>query len=441
MPGTLADFRRISVPRHLPGSGEVEIEVEASGVNFRDVLNVLGMYPGDAGPLGGECAGRVTAVGFGVTHVQVGDDVLAVGGGSFASHVVVNSRFGSATPNRRQRGGGQFVPNRVSDGRVLSVALGRHACRRSCSRTCRGGWGWHGRRETGAARRCRGVCDRRVANGSASCCGQSALNMFLICAAQLSPTRSLAFTDGSGVDVVLNSLAGEQIDASFRALRRGGRFVEIGKRGIKDPKWVAALNRDVHYFIADWGETATKQPALIGDMLARLVDELGRGTLAPLPRHVFGLDETGRAFRFMAQARHVGKIVVRHGRKRKAAFRRDGTYLITGGLSGLGLSAAQSLAAQGAGRLVLVSRRGVSPEAGKILDAIKGGGTTVLAEALDISDEVALDRLLKRIRKEGPPLRGVIHSAGVLDDAWTYPAKFRTLRACFCSEGSWRLAA
>jgi NAD(P)-dependent dehydrogenase (short-subunit alcohol dehydrogenase family)/acyl carrier protein len=227
----------------------------------------------------------------------------------------------------------------------------------------------------------------------------------------------LARTGGRGVDIVLNTLSGEFIEASFAALARGGRFVEIGKRGIKDASWVAAQNRDWRYFAVDWGDTAAHQPQLIGGIYARLVDELRAGTLAPLPRHVFTLDQVARAFRFMAQARHAGKIVVRHRASTPLVIRRDGSYLVTGGLSGLGLLTARWLTLQGAGRLVLVGRRGVTSEAAAVIEELRARGTAVIAEALDISDETAVTALLARVRVDGPPLRGVVHSAGVLDDA------------------------
>ncbi len=212
----------------------------------------------------------------------------------------------------------------------------------------------------------------------------------------------LARTAGRGVDIVLNSLAGDLIEPSFAALARGGRFVEIGKRGIKDEAWVAAQKKDWRYFIVDWGDTAGREPALIGGMYARLVSDLRAGRLAPLPRHVFTLDDVSQAFRFMAQARHAGKIVVRHAAQVPLAVSRNGTYLITGGPSGLGLRVARWLAEEGAGRLALLGRRGVTPEAQAVLEEIRATGTQVVAEALDISDETAVKALLTRLRTSGP---------------------------------------
>jgi NAD(P)-dependent dehydrogenase (short-subunit alcohol dehydrogenase family)/acyl carrier protein len=171
------------------------------------------------------------------------------------------------------------------------------------------------------------------------------------------------------------------------------------------------------------------------------VAELTAGTLAPLPRHVFTLDQVARAFRFMAQARHVGKIVLRHRDDTPLIIRRDGSYLVTGGLSGLGLLVARWLAQQGAGRLVLVGRRGVTSEAAAVIEELRTSGIAVIAEALDISDETALSALLARLRVDGPPLRGVLHSAGVLDDAGLMQQDAQRFARVFAPkvQGSWLL--
>ena len=231
------------------------------------------------------------------------------------------------------------------------------------------------------------------------------------------PTEILAETGGRGVDVVLNSLAGEQIEASFRALARRRPVRRNRQAGDQGRDWVKALGRDRHYHVVDWGETAARDPQLIGGMLERLVTDLSTGALRPLPRHVFAIDEAARAFRFMAKARHAGKIVVRHVRAADVTVRRDGTYLITGGLSGLGLAVARWLAERGAGHLVLLGRRGLTAEAEPVLRELQTLGTHVTVEALDVSDEALLTALMARIRLDFPPLRGVVHSAGVLDDA------------------------
>ncbi|HJV95936.1 MAG TPA: SDR family NAD(P)-dependent oxidoreductase, partial [Albitalea sp.] len=419
VPATAGSFERFelqALERRAPGPGEVEIAVEATGLNFKDLLNVLGMYPGDPGPLGGECAGRVSAVGAGVTHLRVGDAVLAAAGGSFASHVIARAAFVQPRPSGMSaEEGASFAIPFLTAQFCLGHLAGLQAGESVLIHAAAGGVGM-------AAVRLAQRAGAEVFATAGSASKRELLREMGV--AQVFDSRSPAFADavlqataGRGVDVVLNSLSGELIDASFRAIARGGRFVEIGKRGIKTPQWVESLDRQLRYFVVDWGETGERDPALIGDMLARLVDELRAGRLQPLPRHVFGLDEAERAFRFMAQARQHGKIVVRHGAPAPLAIRRDGSYLVTGGLSGLGPVVARWLAERGAGRLVLIGRRGVTPEVAPLLDVLRAMGTTVVAEAIDVSDAAALAALLARIRHDGPPLRGVVHSAGVLADA------------------------
>jgi len=416
MRGSLDELVPQAMVRRAPGPGEVEIAVQATGLNFKDVLNVLGMYPGDPGPLGGECAGTVSAVGAGVTHLRVGDAVLGVAGGSFASHVIARAAFVQPRPaGMGPEEGASFPIPFVTAEFCLGHLAGMKAGDRVLIHAAAGGVGM------AAVRLAQRAGAEVFATAGAPWKRELLRSMGV---AHVMDSRStdfaqetLALTQGRGVDIVLNSLSGEAIEASFQALAPGGCFVEIGKRDIKTPQWVEALDRGLRYHIVDWGETGERDPELIGGMLARLVEAWREGRLAPLPRHTFSLDESARAFRFMAQARHAGKVVVRHGDAAPASVRRDGTYLVTGGLSGLGPLVARRLAEQGAGRLVLLSRRGVTPEVAPLLDEIRALGTEVIAEALDVADESALNELLVRLRQEGPPLRGVVHSAGVLDDA------------------------
>ena len=415
-PGSLEGLDRVSMPRRQPADGEVEIEVHASGLNFKDVLNTLGMYPGEAGPLGGECAGRITRVGAGVTHLRPGDEVLAVAGGSFASHVVARADFVQRRPPEMSAEEAAAIPIAFL---TAEFCLGHLAAMKPGDRVlvhaAAGGVGM-------AAVRLAQRCGAEVFATAGSAMKRDALTAMGV--AHVFDSRNTAFaeqiraaTGGRGVDIVLNSLAGEAIEASFDVLAAGGCFVEIGKRGIKDAAWVQGLGRNLRYHLVDWGETAALQPGLIGDMLARLVEAIRAGTLLGLPRHVFAGDEIERAFRFMAQARHIGKIVVRHGAATPPSVRQDGTYLVTGGLSGIGPEVARWLARSGAGRIVLVGRQGPGPQHAALFDEIQAQGCEVVAQALDVSDEAGLAALLARLRAGGPPLRGLIHGAGVLEDA------------------------
>ena len=414
--GTFERFDRQPFVRRPPAPGEVEIAVQATGINFKDVLQVLGMGSGDGAPIGGECAGRVTSVGRGVTHLRPGDDVMAVGQGCFASFVTLPADLVQCRPPTMS----------VEEAAAFPIAfLTAEFC-----------LSYVGKMRAG---------DRVLIHAGAGGVGMAAIHLAQLAGAEVFVTAGLewkrellrsmglphvlssrdtsfaqevmARTGGRGVDLVLNALTGDLMDASFGVLARGGRFIEIGKRDLKSAEWVAALGRDVAYSIVDWSEDAEKYPSVIGAMLVRLIDRLRQGLLTPLPRQVFALEDTPRAFRLMSQARHVGKIVVRHGPPTPPAIRRDGTYLVTGGLSGLGLLVSQWLTDRKAGRLVLIGRRGPTPESAAVVDRLRSCGTEVVTEFVDVTDEAALAGLLTRIRAAGPPLRGVVHCAAVIDDA------------------------
>ncbi len=416
--GTFEHFIREPLTLRRPAAGEVEIAVHATGLNLRDVLNVLGMYPGARPPLGGECAGVVSAVGEGVAQLAPGQRVLAVAADSLASHVIADARMVRALPPGVGMAEAASLPIAfiTAEYCLLEVA-GLKAGESVLIHAGAGGVGM-------AAIRTAQRIGARVFATAGSPAKRELLRGLGV--AQVFDSRSVAFagevlaaSDGRGVDVVLNSLSGEMLEASFRVVARGGRFVEIGKRGIKTPAEVAALGCAITYRIVDWSDTSEADPAVIETILGRLVEAVRAGGLAPLPRHVFSIDEASKAFRLMAAGRHVGRIVLEHpGAAREADAgngpRRDGTYLVTGGLSGVGLMVANWLGESGAGRLVLLGRRGVTLEAAPLIAQLRAAGTAVLTEALDVSDEAALGA---RLRAEGPPLRGVVHAAAVLENA------------------------
>lgn len=427
VPGTLDGLERQPLVRRLPGPGEIEIAVDATGLNFRDVLNALGMYPGQP-PLGGECAGRVVAVGADVEDFAVGDAAVALVGGAFASHVTVAAALAAPLPDgfSMADGAGFAIPFVTAD-YCLRQLGGIAAGERVLIHAAAGGVGMAAlqlaRRAGAEVFATAGTPEKRAL-------------LRRLGAARTMDSRSAAFaddvleaTDGRGVDLVLNALTGELADAGFRALAPGGRFVELGLRDVRDEAWVAALGKEIRYFPVNWGEVAEAEPERIGTILRQLTLDLAAGRLAPLPRHTFGPAGIGAAFRLMAQAQHVGKIVVSWTGRLRPRTRRDGSYLITGGLSGLGLDTARRLAGEGAGRIVLTGRRGAGAEAEAAMGEMRASGTTVEAHAVDAADEAAMAVLLDRLRSEGPPIRGVIHAAGVLADAGVMQQGPETLRA------------
>jgi NAD(P)-dependent dehydrogenase (short-subunit alcohol dehydrogenase family)/acyl carrier protein len=238
----------------------------------------------------------------------------------------------------------------------------------------------------------------------------------------------MEWTGGKGVDIVLNSLSGPAIARSLSILSPYGRFVEIGKRDIYENSKLGMrpFRNNLSFFAVDLDRLCVDQPDFVRSLLQEVMEGFSSGKLYPLAHRCFSISDVTNAFRFMAQAKHIGKVVVSldYARLKVAptspralAFRPDGTYLITGGLGGFGLAAASWMAEHGARNLVLVGRRGAStPEAKAAIKKLHQAGVHVVVEAADVAEERQVVSLITTIRSSMPPLRGVIHAAMVLDD-------------------------
>ncbi len=222
--------------------------------------------------------------------------------------------------------------------------------------------------------------------------------------------RFLRETGGEGVDVVLDCLAGELVEASLRLLPRGGRFVEMGKTDLRDAERVAAEHPGVVYRAFDVVEAG---PERIAGMLAELLALFERGALRALPVSVWEVRRAPEALRFLSQARHTGKLVLRM----PPAVDPRSTALLTGGTGGLGALLAEHLvSAHGVRSLLLASRRGPEAQGAEELRArLQGLGARVEIVACDVSERAQVQALLARVPEEYP-LGAVIHTAGTIDD-------------------------
>ncbi|MGA5462184.1 SDR family NAD(P)-dependent oxidoreductase [Mycobacterium sp. NPDC050041] len=421
-----------------PDEGYVQVRVEAAGLNFRDVLNVLGLYPGDPGPIGGDFAGVVTQLGEGVSGVEVGQRVYGSMQGAFSSRFNVPSQFLAPIPD-----GVSAVEAATIPAAALTVRLS---------------FDW-AQLKPG---------DKVLIHAASGGVGLAAVQMAQRCGATVFATAStfkratlrklgveyvydsrttdfadqiLADTDGAGVDVVLNSLTSEGfIEATLKATARNGRFAEIAKRDIWPHEQMAEARPDIAYEIVALDTVMLTEPDRIRDLLTEVSDGLAGGEWTPLPAEIYPLNESRAAFRRMQQARHIGKIVVQI--PDPLTPRPDRSYLITGGLGAIGLHTASHLAQLGAGDIVLTSRRAPDPAAQKAIEEItERYKSRVHVFTADVGEESEVATLLDRIRAELPPLAGVAHLAGVLDDALLSQQSLDRFRTTLAPKayGAWHL--
>ena len=414
--GTLDKLALVAAPRRAPAAGEIEVAVVAAGLNFRDVLNALGMYEGPEGPLGNECVGRVVAVGPGVETLKPGDEVMGMALASFSHFVTAPAAGFVRKPRNLGMEAAATIPLAFLTAEYGLNRLARmKAGDRVLIHAAAGG--------VGVA--CVRLAQRAGAEIFATA-GSLEKHAFLksLGVRHVMSSRTLDFaeeihrlTGGEGVDIVMNSLAGEFIEKSLSATAKGGRFIEIGRVGIWTAEQMAAARPDVEYFPI----VALRHDnlGLIQPMLAELAAAFENGQLEPLPRRTFALKNALDAFRYMAQARHIGKVVLSIDSREPAAaplLHADASYLVTGGLGALGLNVARWMVAGGARQIVLTGRSAPGAKASEAIRQMEAAGAVVRIVGADVSSAADMNRLFDEIAAHMPPLAGVVHAAGVVDD-------------------------
>lgn len=430
--GSLDQLAWQAVARTVPTGSEVEIAVEASGLNFRDVMWALGLLPeealedGFAGPtLGMECCGTVTAVGNKVTRFQPGDKVITFAPACFASHVSVDESGCAPMPSSVSSEEAATIPVTFLTAYYALV----HLAKLSAGETIliHGGAG-------GVGLAALQIAKWRGAKVIATAGSREKRNFLRLLGADVVlDSRSLEFVDavmadtlGEGVDVVLNSLFGEAMERSIEVLKPFGRFLELGKRDYYGNTRIGLrpFRQNLTYFGIDADQLLTRQPALAEALFRDLVELFENRTFTPLPYRVFEADRVVDAFRLMQQAGHIGKIVLRPPVvpqsvpvERSLTLSGDGTYVIAGGFGGFGVELLKRLGALGARNLAVLSRRGdATDEAKAAIADLAALGVTARAFACDITDEAAVTSALEAIRTELPAIKGVFHTAMVLND-------------------------
>ena len=452
-PGILDNLVLRAKARVAPGPGEVEIQVTTVGLNFRDVMIAMGLVPAVYEvDFGWECAGRISALGDGVAGLEVGQEVFALAPSCVKAFAITEASLVVPKPERLSAEEAVTIP--------IAFITAYHALRHM-------------------ARLRKG--ERVLIHAAAGGVGLAAVQVAQQVGAEVFATagspekreflrsrgiehvmdsRSLDFADevlritgGKGVDVVLNSLAGDFIHKSLSTLGLGGRYLEIGKVDILQnrPLGLRELQKNISFIVVDLSQMIFEERGLFVSLLREVVDLFESGALSPLPVRAFPVAELADALRHLAQAKHIGKVaisidakdlLVAPARQERVTFRSDGTYLITGGLGGLGLVTARWMVERGARHLALTGRSGASSAAAKeAVDAMEQAGARVMAIQADVADREQMARVLDDVGRAMPPLRGVIHAAVALDDGILLTQNSRRFQSVMAAkiDGTWNL--
>ncbi len=447
-PGNLDSLQWKSLTRQQPKNNQIEIEVKATGLNFRDLMVALDLYPDETKFLGLECAGVVTKLGEGVTNFKLGDEVIAIADNSFSQYLKIDSLLAIDKPASLSWEEATTIPVTFLTAYYTLVHLAQlQPGEKILIHAAAGGVGL-------AAIQIAQQIGAEI-YATASTPKWELLKSMGV--AKIMNSRSLDFaeeiisaTAGEGVDVVLNSLSGEFITKSIAVLNKQGRFLEIGKQGIWSKEDVAQVKPSIDYFIVDLWQITQNKPQLIQQMLSKLLSQLTTGKLKPLPHTVFTSDKTIDAFRYMQQGKHQGKIIISidtqvdlssRGVSRNAPTQTyTGTYLITGGMGAIGLQVAQWLINKGVNNLVLLGRSDIKPEYQDILEKLQENAQVNLIKA-DLTDTNQLAQVLSQIESTLPPLRGVVHCAGVKRDRTILQQDWQSFQEVLTSKvkGAWNL--
>lgn len=425
-------------PRSLPdqiNDHEVQIRVTASSLNFRDVMNVLGLYPGEAGALGAECVGIVEKKGNQVNQFEIGDKVIGLLPGTLSSHVIGNAdRF-------------YKKPEYLSDSQAASIPI---VFMTVYIALC----------ELAQLKKDEWVLIHSAAGGvglAAIQYAQSVGAKIIVTAGNQQKRNYLEhlgihhvfdsrnfdyvqkieqITAGRGVDVVLNYATGDYIPETLKITAQQGRFIEIAKRNIWSQEEMSSARPDIKYHILAIDQKINEDAHFAHHYLAKIFPLFEQHKFSVLPLTCFDFQESHAAFNFLKDTQHIGKVVITQ--PTAIQIKREGTYLITGGLGALGLQFATWLAQKQAAKIILISRNEVSSDIQPVIDTLKATGTIIEIHRVDVSDFAQLSSLIESLKSS---LKGIIHAAGIREDALITEQTSETMHNVFASKilGAWNI--
>jgi phthiocerol/phenolphthiocerol synthesis type-I polyketide synthase C len=458
--GSIENLEWSAQDRRLPGLDELEVEVRATGLNFRDIMFTSGFLPGEmlenglsGATLGLECSGVVTRIGNNIENVEVGDEVIALAPACFSSHIIASKFAVMKKPKAWSFEAAATIPTTF-----LTIYYALHTLARLKKN------------------------ERILIHGAAGGVGLAAIQYAHHCGAEIFATagtpekrkfleflgvdhvldsRSLEFADqimditnNEGVDIILNSLAGEAMTRNFKVLRPFGRFLELGKRDFFENTKLdlKPFKNNITYFGIDADQLLQHEPERSAELMKEVMELFDSEVFRPLPYTAFTANDVEGAFRYMQQSQHIGKVIVSQkfssikikveANKASLELISRGTYLVTGGLSGFGLATAQWLVTKGARHLVLLGRTGITESATQlIVDEMRNKDIDVKVVLCDVTDAIKMQSVLHDIQDTPFPLKGVFHAAMVLDDNLIRNVDYNTMYKVVAPkvQGAWNI--
>ncbi len=452
--GVLENLYFREVAPKAPADHEVEVKVAAAGLNFRDVMKAMGIYPGNGDEaffIGDEFSGTVTQTGAGVTDLQVGDQVIGFGQWCMGSSLVTSANLVAKKPNGfSMTEAATFPVIYLTVLYALEHLAKLQAGEKILIHAAAGGVG------LAAVQYAQSVGAEIYATA-----GTDEKRQYLrsLGVEHVFDSRSLSFykhiqqtTQGDGIDVVLNSLAGEFMTKSLNLLNEYGRFIELGKRDIYENQSVGlrVLRKNISYHTVDLTRLFVVKPDVVKALMNRFSERCERGCYRPVHHQSYPITKASEAFRTMAKGEHRGKIVLEIGAQpetvaaagKKIDIAADGAYIITGGLGGIGILMAKWLAQLGAGEIVLMGRHTQNLPAATTqqLEEVRSLGACVTLFQGDVCHEQDVCQVIASAQQHRR-LRGIFHLAMVLDDvllAHMTPAQLHQVMAPKAL-GAWNL--
>ncbi|KAK5991160.1 Highly reducing polyketide synthase gloL [Cladobotryum mycophilum] len=407
---------------------EIEMDIHCAGLNYHDVLAAMGPIPSLKGGLGYEASGVITRIGSAIDHLKVGDRVVAMDGGCLSTQKVVNGQLVMRIPDHLSFEDAATMPIAYSTAIYSLFNIGQLAKGRSI--LIHAACGGVGLAVLQISKMLGAEIYATVGNEERV---QFLIENYGLPRERIFHSRNDSFlrdimqaTGGRGVDLVLNSLSGELLHASWKCVAKYGKLIEIGKRdSIGRGQLMLDPFEDNRSFSGiDLKGIGQDRPGVITKLMEQCIEYYEQGHIKPiLPIKIFPAERAGDAFRYMQKGGHIGKIIIAVkdtkqisavGARKQLELSDKLTYLMVGGLGGLGKALATWMVEHGARSFVFLARSaGESDEDQAFFQELRSQGCTAVA----VSGSVVEFNDVKRAIAAAPmPIGGVIQLAMVLRD-------------------------